>query len=208
MKNATPIIPAEYSSWLTDLKQQIATARQRAALSLNTGLIELYWNLGREIIDKEKAAKWGSGFIDRLSRDLSFEFPDMKGFSRRNLYAIRQWYLFYSVGHSFVPQVVAQIPWGHNRLIVSRVKDPKEALWYASATVEGGWGRDTLELHIDKKDYQRLGKSTTNFGKTLPAPQSALALETIKDPYNFDFLGLEDELSLRLLDPTPPGKED
>jgi predicted nuclease of restriction endonuclease-like (RecB) superfamily len=122
MNDSEQLLSPEYGSWLSELKQQIAVARQKAGLSLNEALVKLYWHIGSEIIEKEKAANWGSGFIDRLSRDLSFEFSDMKGFSRRNLYAIRQWYLFYSASSSIVPQPVAQIPWGHNRLITSKIK--------------------------------------------------------------------------------------
>ena len=193
MNSSEQSLSPEYGSWLSGLKQQIAVARQKAGLSLNEALIKLYWHLGAEIIEKEKAANWGSGFIDRLSRDLSFEFPDMKGFSRRNLYAIRQWYLFYSASSSIVPQPVAQIPWGHNRLITSKIKDVDAALWYASATFENGWTRDILEMKIEKDESRRIGKSLTNFPRTLPISHSGLAQETIKDPYNFDFLGLEDD---------------
>jgi len=112
----------EYNIWFSDLKQRIRLARQNASLSVNYTLMELYWKIGSDMIEKEKIASWGSGFIERLSRDLTHEFPDMKGFSRRNLYAIRQWYLFYSSQSSIVPQSVAQIPWGHNRLIISKIK--------------------------------------------------------------------------------------
>jgi predicted nuclease of restriction endonuclease-like (RecB) superfamily len=196
----------DYTDWFAGLKEHISTARQKAALSLNAALIELYWTMGREIIEKEKLAGWGSGLIDRLSRDLTSEFSDMKGFSRRNLYAIRQWYLFYSSHFTIVPQAVAQIPWGHNRLIISRIKDVDEALWYAGATVENGWGRDTLELKIGKNEYQRSGKSLTNFHRTLPAVQSGLAQETIKDPYNFDFLGLEDDAQERAIETALTGR--
>jgi predicted nuclease of restriction endonuclease-like (RecB) superfamily len=144
--------------------------------------------------------------INRLSRDLAFEFPDIKGFSRRNLYAVRQWYLFYSVHYSIVPQPVAQIPWGHNRLIVSKIKDMSEAIWYTQATIENGWSRDALELEIDKDEYQRAGKSVTNFHRTLPALESNLANETIKDPYNFGFLGLEDDAQERAIENALTGR--
>ncbi len=190
----------EYASWLNQIKQQISTARQKAALSLNTSLIELYWHIGSQIVEKEKEATWGSSLIERLARDLAFEFPDIKGFSRRNLYAVRQWYLFYSMHSLIVPQTVAQIPWGHNRLIISKIKDVKEALWYASATVENGWSRDILELKIDKSEFSRMGNSLNNFQRTLPVSQSSLARETIKDPYNFDFLGLEDDAQERAIE--------
>lgn len=200
MNHSKQSLSPEYGSWLSGLKQQIAEARQKAGLSLNEALIKLYWQIGYEITEKEKGSDWGSGLIERLSRDLSFEFPNMKGFSRRNLYAIRQWYLFYSTNSSFVPQPVAQIPWGHNRLITSKIKDVDIALWYASATIENGWARDVLEMKIEKDEYQRMGKSLTNFQKTLPISQSDLAQETIKDPYNFDFLGLEDDAQERAIE--------
>lgn len=206
MNQQESIIASDYAAWLNLLKQQIATVRQKAALSLNSALIELYWHIGNQIVEKEKEASWGSGLIDRLARDLAFEFPDIKGFSRRNLYAIRQWYLFYSARTPIVPQPVAQIPWGHNRLIISKTKDVDEALWYAGATVENGWSRDVLELKIDKSEYSRAGKSLTNFHRTLPVPQSSLAYETIKDPYNFDFLGLEDDAQERVIENALTGR--
>ena len=191
---------SDYAIWFAELKQQIALARRNAALSLNSALIELYWQLGTRIVEQEENADWGSGLIERLARDLALEFPEIKGFSRRNLYAVRQWYLFYSVGSAIVPQAVAQIPWGHNRLIIGKIKDIDEALWYAAATAENGWARDVLELKIEKDEYSREGKSLTNFHHTLPAEQSSLAQETLKDPYKFDFLGLEDDAQERAIE--------
>lgn len=120
-------------------------------------------------------------------------FRNISGFSRRNLYAIRQWYLFYNTISEFVPQAVAQIPWGHNRLIISKIKNTKEALFYCQATAENGWSREQLEISIKNKYCQAKGTSITNFPNTLPQLQSALAMETLKNPYNFDFLGLEDD---------------
>lgn len=199
-------IASDYVTWFSELKQQIVTARRNAALSLNTTLIELYWQLGTRIVEQEKSAEWGSGFIERLARDLILEFPDIKGFSRRNLYAIRQWYLFYSCRFAIVPQPVAQIPWGHNRLIIGKLKDIDEALWYAAATVENGWARDVLELKIEKAEYSRGGKSLTNFQRTLPVEQSSLAQEALKDPYSFDFLGLEDDAQERAIEMALTGR--
>ena len=206
MSDEEKVFPVEYISWLSVIKQQITVARQKVALSLNSTLIELYWQIGQEITQKEKTADWGSGFIDRLSRDLTFEFSDMRGFSRRNLYAIRQWYIFYSSRSSIVPQAVAQIPWGHNRLIISKIKNIDEALWYASATITNGWSRDVLELKIDKDEYKRSGKSLTNFSRTLPIPHSGFALEVVKDPYIFDFLGLEDDAQERAIEMALTGR--
>jgi predicted nuclease of restriction endonuclease-like (RecB) superfamily len=119
---------------------------------------------------------------------------------------IRQWFLFYSARFAIVPQAGAQIPWTHNRLILNKIKDIDEALWYASAAAAHGWGRDTLELKIEKDEYRRAGKSLTNFGQTLPALQSGLAQETLKDPYNFDFLGLGDEAQEREIETALTGR--
>lgn len=197
---------SEYLKWLESLKAEINRNRQRAALSVNEIAMQTYWKIGQDIIEKEKQFKWGSDFLNRLSRDLSNHFKDIKGFSRRNLYAIRQWYLFYSKHSELVPQAVAQIPWGHNRLIVSKIKIVEKALWYATATASNGWARDLLELKINKKEYERLGKSITNFNSTLQSPQSVLAQETLKDPYNFDFLGIEEEAQEREVEKSLVGK--
>lgn len=186
----------EYAAWFADLKQRLIKARQAAALALNTAVIEFYWELGRDIAQKEKLAEWGDRFIERLSRDLCHDFPDMKGFSRRNLYAIRQWYLFYAERFEIVPQPVAQLPWGHNRLIASKIRNQDEALWYALSSIGNGWSRDILELKIEKDEFHRAGRSVNNFPQTLPW----LAVETLKDPYNFDFLGLEDEAQERAVE--------
>jgi predicted nuclease of restriction endonuclease-like (RecB) superfamily len=186
----------DYILWFSDLKQRISLARQKASLALNAALLELYWEIGRDMVEKEEKAAWGSGLIERLSRDLTHAFPDMKGFSRRNLYAIRQWHLFYSSRSAIVPQPVAQLPWGHNRLIVSKIKDYEEALWYASAANKSGWTRDDLELKIEKQEYKRIGRALTNFPHTLPAVQSGLARETAtKLPTVTE---LEDELAARI----------
>jgi len=192
--------PQDYAAWFADLKQRLIKARQAAALTLNTAVIEFYWELGRDIVQKEKLAEWGDRFIERLSRDLCHDFPEMKGFSRRNLYAIRQWYLFYAERFEIVPQPVAQLPWGHNRLIASKIRNQDEALWYAASSIRNGWSRDTLELKIEKDEFRRAGRSLNNFPKTLPPAQSELAGEALKDPYNFDFLGLEDEAQERAVE--------
>lgn len=183
----------DYQTWLNGIKQRIKSAQYRASLSVNSVLLELYRNIGKEIVDKQRNKDWGSGFIEQFANDLRKSFPDIKGFSRRNVYAMRQWYLFYSGQFEFVPQAVAQIPWGHNRLILSKIKKIDEALFYAQATIENGWGRDNLEIQIVNNYYQRKGNAIANFEKTLPSAQSELAKETIKDPYDFDFLGLEDD---------------
>lgn len=183
-----------YQNWLNEIKQRIKSAQFSAALSVNTVLLELYWDIAKDMVEKQKQENWGSGFIEQFASDLRKSFPDIRGFSRRNVYAIRQWYLFYSEQFEFVPQPVAQIPWGHNRLIISKLKEIEKAILYAQYTIENGWSRDNLEIQIEKQYLERKGTSITNFERTLPASQSDLAQETIKDPYNFDFLGLEDDV--------------
>jgi len=128
---------SEYNKWISDIKLKVHNARTQTALSVNTSLLELYWEIGKGIYTKQKEAKWGSKIIDQIAIDLKHEFPDIKGLSIRNIYAMRQWYLFYSQKFSIVPQVVAQIPWGHNRLIINKIKDIDEALFYIQETMAG-----------------------------------------------------------------------
>jgi len=183
---------ATYSIWLEAIRQRIRAAQLKAAQAVNAQLLEVYWELGKEIVQKQNEAGWGDSVLEQLSSDLRVSFPDMKGFSRRNLYAIRQWYLFYNQAFEFVPQIVAQIPWGHNRLIISKTKNTGEALFYAQACVENGWSRDLLEVQIRNNYFLSKGKAISNFTQTLPPLQSQLAVESIRDPYHFDFLGLEE----------------
>jgi len=193
MPNSQEIQTKQYNKWFETIKRKIKSAQLKAAISVNTQLIELYWDLAKDIVSKQQEANWGDNVLEQLSTDLKLSFPDIKGFSRRNLYAIRQWYLFYKTFSEFVPQAVAQIPWGYNRLIISKIKNLKEALFYCNATIENSWSREQLEISIKNKYYQTKGKSITNFQSTLPKLQSQLATETLKNPYNFDFLGLEDD---------------
>ncbi len=186
-------IDNSYKIWLEKLKQKIRISQLKAAVSLNAQLMELYWDLAKEIIAKQHESTWGDAILEQLSTDLRLSFPNIKGFSRRNLYAIRQWYLFYNPSAEFVPQSVAQIPWGHNRLIISKIKNVEEALFYCNATLQNGWNREQLEIQIQNNYFEAKGKSITNFQITLPVAQSELAIETLKNPYNFDFLGLEND---------------
>ncbi|MCK9412366.1 MAG: PDDEXK nuclease domain-containing protein [Prolixibacteraceae bacterium] len=183
----------DYHHWLESIKLKIKTAQLKVAVSANAQIIELYWDLAKDILQKQKEAAWGDAILEQLSIDLRLSFPNINGFSRRNLYAMRQWYLFYSSEFEFVPQAVAQIPWGHNRLIITKIKERGKALFYCKTIVEQGWNRDQLELAIKNQYFETKGKSITNFKQTLPDPQSDLAVETLKNPYNFDFLGLEND---------------
>ena len=187
------IIKSEYRDWISSIKDKIHSAKNKVALSINQQLIELYWELGKDITTKITGSNWGSKVLDKISVDLKNEFPEMKGFSKRNLYAIRQWYLFYSEQFEFVPQSVAQLPWGHNRLIITKIKDVETALFYSKETVSNGWPRDILEVQIADNLIARKGGKSDNFETTLPSYYSKIAKETLKDPYNFDFLGLENQ---------------
>jgi predicted nuclease of restriction endonuclease-like (RecB) superfamily len=192
---------SEFNRWVNELKQKVHIARQKVALSINSQLLELYWELGKELAEKQKYSDWGSNFIEQVATELKHEFPEIKGFSRRNLYAIKQWYQFYSEEYQFVPQDVAQIPWGHNRLIITKIKNVDEACFYCAETIKNGWDRDTLEIMITSNLYTKSGKATNNFINTLPEKQSKIVSQTFKDPYNFDFLGLyEDALEKAIED--------
>ena len=181
----------DYSEWIKIIKSKVHNAHTKIALSINTTVLEIYWDIGKEIYLKQKATNWGAKIIDKIAIDLKHEFPNIKGFSRRNIYAMRQWYLFYSQRFEIMPQFVAQIPWGQNRLIITKIKDIDEALFYAQETIKNNWSRDVLEIQINDNLFQRTGKAITNFKTTLPEKQSNLATNILKDPYNFDFLGLE-----------------
>jgi predicted nuclease of restriction endonuclease-like (RecB) superfamily len=182
---------AEYSDWLNSIKVQIHNSQIKAALSVNAELISLYWNIGKSIVEKQEIQGWGNSVVEKLSKDLKTHLNNINGFSRTNLFAMRQLYLFYKQHSEFVPQAVGQIPWGHNRLILNKIKDVKQALFYIQSAIENGWSRNILELQIEGNLFERQGNAITNFQNTLTKPQSELAEQTLKDPYIFDFLTLE-----------------
>jgi len=178
-----------YEYFLRDIKQRIQTAQVRAVLAVNQELVLLYWQIGQDIITRQQQQGWGAKVIDRLATDLKHAFPDMRGFSRTNLLYMRALADAYPQ-ETFVQQVVGQIPWGHNVRILDLVKDAAEREWYIRSTLEHGWSRNVLVLQIESKLYQRQGKAITNYEQSLPSPQSDLARQILKDPYNFDFLNL------------------
>ncbi len=182
-------IPDDYPELLDQLKERIRAAQVRAAISVNRELVLLYWHIGHEILARQQTAGWGAKVIDRLSADLRREFPEMKGFSPRNLKYMRAFAEAWP-NEQIVQQAVAQIPWGHNVRILDKLDTAEERSWYVQQTLENGWSRDVLLHHIDTGLYSRQGKAITNFPSTLPAPQSDLAQQLIKDPYSFDFLTL------------------
>jgi len=185
------LIAPEYKQWISQLKQKFQQAQIKASVQVNSTLLEFYWNLGSDIVEKQKNSIWGSSFLKQVSEDLSREFPDVKGFSYRNIKYIRQWFIFYSQSNINGQQLVAQlvqIPWGHNIFIIQKCKDLKEALFYVQNTIKYGISRSVLVHQIESRLYDREGKAITNFETTLPPLQSDLAKEVLKDPYNFDFL--------------------
>jgi predicted nuclease of restriction endonuclease-like (RecB) superfamily len=171
-------------------------------VAVNTELLQFYWQLGADIVSKQSQHAWGSGFLNQLSQDLSREFPDVKGFSLRNLKYVRQWHEFWqsgAIGQQAVAQL-ASIPWGHNLAIMAKCKTHAEALYYVTQAQTHGWSRSVLTHQIESGLWQREGKAITNFAQTLPAPQSDLAKQMLKDPYVFDFLSLGKEHTERELE--------
>nr|WP_198246711.1 PDDEXK nuclease domain-containing protein [methane-oxidizing endosymbiont of Gigantopelta aegis] len=188
--------PEGYGDWLAELKNRIHTAQQRATLAVNRELIMLYWQIGNDILIRQNAQGWGSKVIERLAHDLSTAFPDMKGFSSRNLKYMRAFAEAWS-DVEFVQQAVAQLPWGHNLVLLTKLKQREERLAYAQKALEHGWSRNVLVTQIETRLLEREGAAVTNFEQCLPKPQSDLARESLKDPYRFDFLGLAAEAQER-----------
>jgi len=184
-----------YKDFLEQLKSKIKHAQLKASLSVNTELIQLYWNIGKAIVEKQQEAGWGTSIIEKLSKDLQNAFPGIQGFSRTNISRMKAFYLAYTIFPQAVGQIntlsIMQIPWGHNVLLIEKVKNFEERLWYAEQTIQHGLSRAALQDWIISKAYKRHGKAITNFTQRLPEPQSQLAQEILKDPYNFDFLSLE-----------------
>jgi predicted nuclease of restriction endonuclease-like (RecB) superfamily len=211
---------SNYKSWLIELKSAIQTSQVKAALAVNSQLIMLYWHLGEQIVQKQETAKWGSGFIDQLSKDLKNAFPHIGGLSADNLRYCKAFYLFYSeesiseqpvrklnpktknqISEQPVrkktgnknkdPQnLIFDIPWGHHILILKKIKKMEVAVFYIKEIIANNWSRAVLDYQITSNLYQRQGKAITNFKKTLPEPNSDLANALLKDPYNFEFIQL------------------
>ena len=220
---------SEYKNWLIELKKDIRQVQIKASLAVNRHVLQFYWELGRDIVDKQENAKWGSGFIDQLSKDLKEEFPEVGGFSISNLKYCRQFFLFY--GETVIRQQVVgelqntdnqiidsnkqflgqlenplfSIPWGHHIMIFQKIKNVPEAIFYVQQTIENNWSRAVLEMQIETNLHARQGKAITNFKTTLPEIDSDLAQALLKDTYNFEFIAFsgkvkELELEQKLID--------
>ena len=200
---ATELIASpDYRQWLVNLKARFRQVQLKAAVAVNSELLHFYWALGADIVARQASQAWGSGFLATLSQDLMQEFPEIKGFSARNLKYIRQWHSFWAeaaIGQQAVAQITA-IPWGHNLAILSKCQTHAEALYYVQRTQAHGWSRAVLTHQIESGLWQREGQAFTNFAQTLPTPQSDLAAQMLKDPYVFDFLSLTPEHTERELE--------
>jgi predicted nuclease of restriction endonuclease-like (RecB) superfamily len=216
------LLPPGYGELLEDLKDRIQRSRLRAALSANGELIRLYWEIGRAIAIRQEREGWGSKIVDRLAGDLQKAFPGKAGFSRTNVHRVRAFYLAYSQELTIVPpavgqlsdpsspilaeadgvhlpQLMAEIPWSHNLVLLEKLKDPNQRVWYARKTLQHGWSRAVLIHQIERDLFAREGQAINNFPQTLPALQSDLAQQTLKDPYVFDFLDLAEQAREREL---------
>ncbi len=210
----------EYNNFIHQIKSKIRSTQIKASIKVNVEMLKLYWDIAKDIVEKQKSAKWGDGLIKQISKDLKDAFPNLKGFSVRNIKYMRQWFQFYTIGQQPVAQLeedekspqpvrqlgqqsvalIFQIPWGHNIVIISQAKNTREALFYINQTIENNWSRAVLVHQIESDLYRRKGKAITNFQTTLPKPQSDLANQFLKDPYTFDFLTIEEKARERELE--------
>lgn len=188
--------PSGYADWLADLKTRIHSARQRATLAVNRELVVLYWQIGRDILARQAEQGWGAKVIDRLAHDLRTTFPEMKGFSPRNLKYMRAFAGAWP-DVEFVQQAAAQLPWFHLCTLLDKLKTREERDWYLGKAIEHNWSRNVLEMQIETRLHARSAQAVSNFETRLPKPLSDLAHESLKDPYRFDFLGLTDEAQER-----------
>ena len=217
-------LPADYVEFLESLKSRVQQAQTKAMLSVNRELIQLYWDIGRLIFERQEVAGWGQSVLERLADDLQKALPGVGGFSRSNVFRMRAFYVAYhspervaqvvrqtkapgkvaqpvrQLTEEEPPEAVAGLPWGHNVVLLQKVKDSVQRLWYAAKTVEHGWSRAVLTVQIESGLFARQGSAVTNFERRLPAPQSDLAQQSFKDPYLFDFLTLREEAAERDLE--------
>lgn len=197
------IVDKAYLEWLTDIKQRFQKSQVKAAVQVNRAMLEFYWSLGQDLVEKKPEQVWGTGVIKQLSLDLRAAFPGVKGLSTVNLYFMRRWYafyqdalithpeLFYQAGKiSQIPEIFTLVPWRHHTDIISECKTVEEALFYIHQTVDNNWSRSVLDNNLGADLYKTQGSALTNFSSKLPAPQSDLAQSILKDPYNFNFLNM------------------
>lgn len=179
-----------YLNFIEEIKKEIQNQRIAVVLNANSSMICLYWNIGKAILQKQEEEGWGAKVIDRMAKDLKDAFPDMSGFSPRNIKYMRKFAECWP-DFEIVQQVVAQIPWRTNRMLLDKLDTQEERIWYAYKTIENGWSSTVLDLQIQSKLIERTGKSVNNFPVALPPADSDMANQIFKDPYLFDFLGTD-----------------
>jgi predicted nuclease of restriction endonuclease-like (RecB) superfamily len=182
--------PQNYAAMLAELKQRIGAERLRVVVSSNAAMVLLYRDIGQRILEKQSGEGWGSRVIDRLSADLRQAFPDMKGFSPRNLKYMRSFAAAWPE-LAIVQDMLARLTWYHNIALLEKLPDHEARVWYARAALQHGWSRNILALQIESRAIERQGKAQNNSLATLPPPDSDMAAQVFKDPYPFDFLGTE-----------------
>lgn len=192
-------LPAGYAEWIRELKDRVHQAQQRAALAVNRELVLLYWQIGRDIRQRQAELGWGARVVERIAADLKTAFPEAKGFSPRNLKYMRAFAEAWP-DEDFVQGVLAQLPWYHQLALLEKLATPEERRWYVAKSIEHGWSRNILVMQIETRAKDRTGAAITNFEVCLPKPHSDLARESLKDPYRLDFLGLDDEAQERAIE--------
>lgn len=197
-------MPDGYSVFLSGIKERIAADRIKAVLTANAAMVLMYWDIGQSILERQRREGWGARVIDRLSHDLKTAFPDMTGFSPRNLKYMRTFADAWP-DRAIVQRTVAQLPWGSNLILLEKLSDPATRLWYAQKALEVGMGKNMLSMQIEMRLYERQGKAVNNFHAALPPVDSDMTAQIFKDPYIFDFLGTADprreaELEQKLID--------
>lgn len=194
-KDESLTLDPDYRAFVVSMKDRLKAAQIKAALAVNSEQIRFYWELGCALIEKQKTHKWGESFLIQFSHDIRAANPGMQGFSVRNLQRMKQFAKLYPK-LAIAPQPVAQLPWGHISFLIHAVKDDLVRTWYAEQAIKNGWSRAVLEIRIESRLYERQGisgKKVSNYHQHLPASQSDLAHEILKDPYHFDFLTIGNE---------------
>lgn len=207
------IADKEYVAWISDVKKRFQNSQIKASIRVNTTMLEFYWSVGRDLVRMRAEQKWGAGVVKQFALDMREAFPNEKGFSYTNVKDMKRWYLFYyervikgqqagglletekshQAGDLFeMPQVFGQVPWKHHVYIISKSESLEEALFYINKVVSEGWSRSRLEDKIADCLYATQGAAITNFDTTLPAPQSQLAKELLKNKYNLSFITAEE----------------
>ncbi len=219
MSKSISILDKDYILWVQELVKRYRRSQIKAAVKVNKEMLRFYWELGKDIEDKQADNKYGSKFYATLSRDLRHEMPDVEGLSETSIRYAKRFYVLYSQYIANLPQLVEEsenvnlpqlveglysdlysIPWGHHRYLIDKCsEEPAKAIYYVRKTIQEGWSRDVMLNFLDSGMYEREGKALTNFTRTLPDETSDLAQELTKDPYNFAFTGIKGQYNEQLL---------